>query len=265
MRALIARHYLGRTTYYTYTCASTSEIWSGIVTPDATSDRSPRQPQHTNPTLHRPLRSLSAIFIIIVLRIRQPCHQQTPVGTVEHHGEDGGDDGTDSDGANGLVCQLEASEEEEDEEQEAKQATISKRPDGDDEPGTGLWSSLQYATYMTGMHSMVREKHRVQSILAGELAKAYAEFEDATEEPTVTVDVRNQLAATAIRHVVARKCVCVLRGVSVFGASSTLYCHHLWQMKPEEPVCVIPSLLGDLNSYNSTALCKTKPSFTQQL
>lgn len=119
-----------------------------------------------------------------------------PAGAAEQHGEGGADDGTDSDGANGLVRQLEASDEEDD---ETKQANKSPdEDDDDDESVTGLWSALQYATYMTGMHFMVREKHRVQSILAAELEKADADFEDAPEEPTVTIDVRIQLATNEI-------------------------------------------------------------------
>lgn len=83
------------------------------------------------------------------------------------------------DAADNLVRQLEASDDECDSDEE-----------GGDTHG-GAWKSLQYASYMTGMHHFVKEKHRAQGYLAAELAKADYEMgegqEDRTKRPTLEV------------------------------------------------------------------------------
>lgn len=220
------RYDLARTTWPP---ASGKNIYSvGHVTGD---DAGSPQPQRTN------LRSSSGPSYSAISPIVFGNNQQTPVGVAEQHGEGGADDGTESDGANGLVRQLEASDEEDD---ETKQTHKSPDEDDDDESVTGLWSALQYATYMTGMHFMVREKHRVQSILAAELEKADADFEDAPEEPSVTIDVRIQPATTEILKFCSPK--------------SMVHVLHFVHFVPPP---------GSVSSHASTYLCTTTLSLTQ--
>lgn len=70
--------------------------------------------------------------------------------------------------------------------------------DQDDDGGEGdevlpappLWSALQSASYMTAMHQFVHEKHRVQNILAAELAQAEKEMESGDAGESISIEVR---------------------------------------------------------------------------
>lgn len=98
--------------------------------------------------------------------------------------------------AENLVRRLEASDDECDSDEE-----------GCDTHG-GAWRSLQYASYMAGMHHFVKEKHRAQGYLAAELAKADHEMgegqQDPTKRPTLEVQIAtsafNSRTTRAVRH-----------------------------------------------------------------
>lgn len=101
---------------------------------------------------------------------------------MSHDDASGSDD---SEIIDGLISQLEVASEEEDRgnsrnnEQTRRHGPTADCGDGNQEPALlPFWPALQTATYMTGVHNFVREKHRVQNLLARELAQAEKEPQD---------------------------------------------------------------------------------------
>lgn len=98
---------------------------------------------------------------------------------------DDGSESDDSERINGLINQLEVAGAGEDHSNNRDtQDTRKHYPKADcgdenQEPVlVSCWPALQTATYMTGVHNFVREKHRVQNLLAHELAQAEQEPQD---------------------------------------------------------------------------------------
>ena len=98
---------------------------------------------------------------------------QQPAPT-QDNAEDGGgvaavveSDEIDKDLADSLVKQLEARIDSEEESEEEGGGGVTKHK--------VVWSALQYAAHMAGMHHDVKEKLRVKSILSRELARAEKE------------------------------------------------------------------------------------------
>lgn len=108
--------------------------------------------------------------------------------------------GSDSDLIDGLVSQLEAasdSDNDDDDDSRTKRCRGKRQPkqdekatDEDRERAPVMWPALQYATYITGMHYFVREKHRVQSILADEVARVEDELRAEDGDHNIQREVR---------------------------------------------------------------------------
>ena len=84
---------------------------------------------------------------------------------------DEGDVASESEMIDGLIGQLETSS-------DGHAGSSSGGTGHDSNTGEGLWSTMQTAVYMTGMHQFVREKLRVQNLLDFELAQAEQDDDD---------------------------------------------------------------------------------------
>lgn len=82
-----------------------------------------------------------------------------------------------------LVQQLEAQSDDEEEERDTHEGGST----------TATKWVLRYATYMTGVHHFVQEKHRVQSYLAEELARAERELDGADVPKRRTTHEQNDV------------------------------------------------------------------------
>lgn len=105
------------------------------------------------------------------------------------------DSGCDSDHADALVRQLESPSDDSDDESSADAGGGGVSINATHRIRGAVWISLRYATFITGVHKFVHEKHRVQSYLSKELAKAEKEVDEEdgeTEAPErrFTDDVR---------------------------------------------------------------------------
>ncbi|CAN0062943.1 unnamed protein product [Ectocarpus sp. 13 AM-2016] len=95
--------------------------------------------------------------------------------------------------ADNLVRRLEASDDEDDSDEE-----------GCDTHG-GAWRSLQYASYMAGMHHFVKEKHRAQGYLAAELAKADHEMGEGQQDPTKRPTLEGDIEHYSVQKQITRR------------------------------------------------------------
>lgn len=116
------------------------------------------------------------------------------------------DSGFDSDDADTLIRQLEAPSDDENSTDAGGGVCINEtqRSRG------AVWQSLRYATFITGVHKFIHEKHRVQSYLSKELAKAEKEVDedDGNEAPErrFTDDVRATRATFTYTSVSRASC-----------------------------------------------------------